>query len=108
MTDKTPQTAVQRDPSSEGRLVMLYLAGDNNLTEEMVLSLQDIRSEGTPTGDRIVAQLDRSAVGVFSTRYDFGAGSGGTTLEDFKVPDFEGGEQNTGIPTCSWTSRSGH
>ena len=97
MTYETPQDAVGDDRSVDGWLVMLYLAGDNNLTEEMVLTLHDIRSEGTPSGDRIVAQLDPGAVGVFSTRYDFDERSGGTTLEDFKVPEF-GGEHNTGNP----------
>ena len=29
-------------------LVMVYLAGDNNLTEEMVLALQDLAAEGPP------------------------------------------------------------
>ena len=31
-------------------IVMLYLAGDNNLTEDMVLALQDLQAEG-PLGD---------------------------------------------------------
>ena len=29
-------------------LVMLYLAGDNNLAEDMVLSLQQLIEEGVP------------------------------------------------------------
>ena len=29
-------------------LVMVYLAGDNNLSEDMVLALQDLKAEGPP------------------------------------------------------------
>ena len=39
-------------------LVMLFLAGDNSLNEDMVLALQDIQAEGAPAGDRLVALLD--------------------------------------------------
>ena len=43
-------------------LTMLYMAGDNELTEEMVLALQDL--VGHPmTESKIVAQLDPSGIG---------------------------------------------
>ena len=50
---------------------MLYLAGDNNLAEDMVLALQDLVAEGAPDGDQIVAQLDPSGVGLETQRYRF-------------------------------------
>jgi hypothetical protein len=51
-------------------LVMLYLAGDTNLTEDMVLALQDLIEVGVPGKDRVVAQLDPIGVGLSTTRYD--------------------------------------
>ena len=49
--------ATGTDPPKNPWLVMLFLAGDNNLTESMVLALQDLIAEGPPEGDR-----NRSAV----------------------------------------------
>jgi hypothetical protein len=74
-------------------LVMMFLAGDNNLTEEMVLALQDLVAEGPPTGDKIVAQLDPSARGVPTQRYDFteryvtGTATRKTSLDQFLTDD---------------------
>jgi hypothetical protein len=79
-------------------LVMFYLAGDNDLTEDMVLALQELK-EGAPEGDKIVAQFDPSAIGLATQRYDFSDpkkpdGTRKVYLEDFLV-DTEG-EVNTG------------
>jgi hypothetical protein len=80
-----------------GWLVMIYLAGDNNLTEEMVLALQELRAEGLPSGDRIVAQFDPSGTGLFSQRYDFTDAPHGTSLEGCRDRDFHE-SVNTGEP----------
>lgn len=79
-------------------LVMVYLAGDNNLTEEMVLALQDLLAEGPPPGDKIVAQLDPSGVGLSTQRYDFSTIAPGKKLEDYLDPDYAAEETNTGSP----------
>ena len=50
-------------------LIMLYMAGDNNLSEEMVLALQDLVAEGAPNGSMIVAQFDPSGIGLETQRY---------------------------------------
>src|SRR5262245_17264840 len=81
-------------------LVMLYLAGDNDLSEEMVLALQDLQAQGPPPGAKIVAQFDPSGVGLRSQRYDFsnaGPTSTKTRLDDYSVP-FPALETNTGSP----------
>jgi len=52
-------------------LVMVYMAGDNCLTEEMVLSLQDIMQSGAPHGGIVVAQLDPGGTGIATQRYAF-------------------------------------
>ncbi|MCG6928791.1 MAG: hypothetical protein LJF30_26235, partial [Acidobacteria bacterium] len=83
-------------------LTMVYLAGDNNLTEEMVLALQNLMAEGLPEKeDRIVAQFDPSGVGLFSQRYDFSDdtnpdGTKKTRLEEYIQPYAI--ETNTGSP----------
>ena len=77
-------------------LVMLYLAGDNNLTEDMVAALQDLQRGRPLTGDRIVAQLDPSAMGIATQRYDFNARTSGdgTKIEHFRASSLP--ETNTG------------
>ena len=39
-------------PENKPWLVMLYLSGDNNLSEDMVLALQSLQPEGAPTAGR--------------------------------------------------------
>ncbi len=78
-------------------LIMLYLAGDNNLTEEMVLSLQDLREEGPPAGDKVVAQFDPSGLGLETQRYVFDERKG-LPLEKYRDETFAGLEINTGSP----------
>ena len=79
-------------------LVMVYMAGDNSLTEEMVLALQDLMLEGAPNGDIVVAQFDPSGTGVSTQRFDFTKAPGEPHLEDYRYPAFDGLETNTGSP----------
>ena len=101
--DDTTDSQADRQPW----LVMLYLAGDNNLSEDMVLSLQDFlpvgsvvgasSSPGRRSGDAIVAQFDPSGMGLATQRYDFSDPTGKKTLEEFRVPGTYA-ETNTGNP----------
>ena len=78
-------------------LVMLYLAGDNNLTEDMVLALQDIQAQGLPDGYKVVAQLDPSGRNLTCLRYDFNEpDTEKEGLERYRVKDFVLDESNTG------------
>ena len=91
------------DPNDKPWLVMLYLAGDNSLSEEMVLALQTLQAEGAPKGDRIFAQFDPSGVGLVSQRYAFktlarGSGSKEAFLESSRDPNFTALETNMGSP----------
>jgi len=84
------------DGSDSGSwLMMLYLAGDNSLTEDMVLALQDLQAERAADGDKVVAQLDPSGEGLFTQRYDFSERKGGT-LDSYRDPTFAGMASNTG------------
>src|SRR5215207_9578467 len=89
--------AKPRKQTHTGWLVMMFLAGDNNLAEEMVVTLQDILTEGVAGEDRIVAQFDPSAMGIATQRYDFKGSRKKTRLDDFRVP-FDGSESSTGNP----------
>jgi len=84
-----------KESASRPWLVMVYLAGDNNLTEDMVLALQDLQAAGAPKDDKIVAQFDPSGIGLSAQRYDFSKPRG-TTLEAYRDPTFNPGETNTG------------
>ena len=80
-------------------LVMIYLAGDTNLTEEMVLALQSLVAAGPPAGDKIMAQFDPSGMGLATQRYDLSKSAptrpdGRVYLEDFRVSSSP--EINTG------------
>ena len=99
------QTDATNKKDKDGWLVMLYLAGDNNLAEDMVLSLQELIAEGVPTGDRVVAQLDPAGTNLAPSRFDLtptrdpkGPKSYRSALEmalrEFRVGTVE--EQNTG------------
>ena len=81
-------------------LVMLYMAGDNDLSEDMVLALQTLQAEGPPKGDRIVAQFDPSGVGLSAQRYDFSEAKSKKSLEECLVKDKDNGafEPNMGSP----------
>ncbi len=83
-----------------GWLVMLYLAGDNNLTEEMVMALQALQAAEPMPGTRIVAQLDPSGLGLPTQRYDFTELKPGKCLHDYLVPCCDIGETNTGNPNA--------
>jgi hypothetical protein len=69
MTPTSPLESTTRDIQYPW-LVMLYLAGDNNLTEDMVFALQDLQAVGSTPGTKIVAQLDPSSMGLATQRYD--------------------------------------
>src|SRR5262245_161058 len=89
----TPEAA--HPTGGAGWLVMIYLAGDNNLTEEMVFALEDMHAEGAPPGVKIVVQFDPSGIGLFSQRYDLT--KPGRSLEERRIHDFESAV-NTGEP----------
>src|SRR5262245_41163150 len=48
--------------------IMVYLAGDNNLSDEMVWALKELYRVGAPAGVTVTVQFDPSAKGS-STRY---------------------------------------
>ena len=87
-----------QNPTAEGIpwLVMVYMAGDNSLSEDMVLALQDLMAEGPPKGDHIVAQFDPDGVGLTSQRYECSAPTTGKGLEAYRVKTFKPIETNTG------------
>jgi hypothetical protein len=92
-------------------LVMLYMAGDNNLTEDMVLALQDLKAEEPLNGDKIVAQFDPSGIGLSAQRYDFSTPKG-PTLEAYRDKTFNPGEINTGsrealVDFITWANGNG-
>ena len=78
--------AAKQPPSTKPWLVMLFLAGDNSLNEDMVLALQDLQAEGAPAGDKLVALLDPSGAGQTPQVYDF-SGRKGAHLEACRVLD---------------------
>ena len=94
--------------SSPPWLVMVYMAGDNSLTEEMVLALQDLMGEGAKQGNVMVAQFDPGGAGIATQRYVFsGAASAGPVtyaggaaarpkLDHFQFPEFDGIDSSTG------------
>ena len=95
MTPTSPLESNTRDVQYPW-LVMLYLAGDNNLTEDMVFALQDLQAVGSTPGTKIVAQLDPSSMGLSTQRYDLSESrptrpDGRVYVEDFRVsssPEF--------------------
>ena len=81
--------------------IMLYLAGDNNLTEDMVLALQDItKVERLPySGDVVVAQFDPQGDGLATARFDLSKNPNlepgqVAQLDDFRETDLP--DQSTG------------
>ena len=81
-------------------LIMVYLAGDNDLSEEMVLTLQDLMTQAPPAGGRIVAQFDPGGVGLTSQRYAFVERPEGLSLaeklEAYRDQTFQPSDTNTG------------
>jgi len=65
------QQRQQPQPQEKDWLIMLYMAGDNNLDHEMVLSLQLLLDVGPLEGDAIVAEFDSRRPGSGTKRYDF-------------------------------------
>ena len=80
-------------------LVMLYLAGDNNLTEDMVLGLQLLKGETGPDTFKIVAQLDPSGRELSTQKYDFtGSKNSEESLRTYLEPEAQSNDINTGDP----------
>ncbi|MBX3235724.1 MAG: hypothetical protein KF814_06195 [Nitrospiraceae bacterium] len=73
--------------------VMVYLAGDNNLDENGVDDLKEMKKVGTTSGVNVVAQFDRAGAGQDTTRYCLRKG---TTMEADAVETL--GETDTGDP----------
>ena len=106
--------------------VMDYMAGDNNLNEEMVLTLQEIQdpSEKAPATIwprvKILSQLDPSGLGlptqrfVFDTKATIGADPAQRYyLQDYEVdPPTAFSDSNTGNPNAlsgfvDWSAHDG-
>ena len=113
MTKRTQTVAQQFTPaailpSNAPWLIMVYMAGDNNLTEEMVLALQDLMAEGAQKDNVLVAQFDPGGLGIATQRYVFSAAAGAgpvwylaaspdrPALLQFQDPAFNGVESSTG------------
>jgi len=71
--DKTnqqrPEGAITSGPPKEWT-VMIYLAGDNNLSEECVWAIKELYRVGLGSDIAVVAQYDSVAPGMPVTRYD--------------------------------------
>ena len=94
MSKKAPANAGK---PTGGWLVMLYMAGDNNLTEDMVLALQELTKAGPPyPRDVIVAQLDPHGDGLATARFDLTKRgvAPGSPLDSYRVQSL--GETNGG------------
>jgi hypothetical protein len=93
-------------------VVMGYLAGDNNLSEEMVLALQYMQNHNDPVAGapciwprvEIMAQFDPSGVGIPTQRYIFknhsGASNQVSPLREYRAPAPSITDTNTGNPDC--------
>ncbi len=80
-------------------LIMLYMAGDNDLTEEMVLALQDLVAEGAASSiDRSRRSSIRAARGIDTQRYTFDAKRGAPRSRITATRRSLGGEINAGSP----------
>ncbi len=79
--------------------VMVYLAGDNNLTEEMVWALKEMKglTHGVPNLN-VVAQFDSNGIGVPTRRYDLSKQPSTESLEVFEEPVIALSTSNTGNP----------
>ncbi len=89
----------EKRPKECDWLVMLYMAGDNNLDHEMVLSLQLLLDFGPFEKDAIVAEFDSRRPGFGTKRYDFTDTKPkprGYRLEAYEVEDRA--ETSTGNP----------
>src|SRR6476469_878498 len=100
---------MSEEPANPEWLVMLYLAGDNTLTEAMVLALQTLKTlkaAGRFARGAIVAQLDPSGVGLPTQTYYFtGVLRSGRLrmipqLDEFLDPSYSLSETNTGNPNA--------
>lgn len=83
------------EPKQVDWLVMLYMAGDNNLDHEMVQSLQLLLDVGPLGNDAIVAEFDSNQPGLGTRRYDF-TEPNGPHLADYLKSELS--ETSTGNP----------
>jgi hypothetical protein len=82
--------------------IMLYLAGDNNLSDEMVWALKEVYRVGTPEGIAVTLQFDPLARGS-STRFFLAPSSGQAIdvdgifpiLHDEDLPEVDDGDPDT-------------
>jgi len=58
--------------------VMVFLAGDNNLSEDMLYSLKEMKLAGTSPEVAVVAQFDSNEPGLPTQRFVLNAGAGST------------------------------
>lgn len=95
MTRKTPQRAPRgRRPAAPAEwTVMVYLAGDNNLSDAGAVDLREMKKVGSGARLHIVAQYDRASATAETTRYYLRAK---TTLGADAVQRL--GETNMGDP----------
>jgi len=77
-------------------LVMVYLAGDNNLSEEMIWALTEMQAGGSTSDVAIVAQFDPYGIGYPTMRYFFPAASRQSRPLENDVVDIFGKEMNSG------------
>lgn len=87
--------------------VMGYLAGDNNLNEEMVLTLQEMLAFGVWDRVKIMAQLDPTGMGLPTQRYVFDTTAPNVTPDNMRYletylqdPPVPPQASNTGNPAA--------
>jgi hypothetical protein len=86
----------KKQPKTVDWLVMLYMAGDNNLEREMVQSLQFLPDIERGGNNAIVAEFDSNRPDFGTKRYDFSVKRKGNLLENYVVGELE--EKSTGNP----------
>ncbi len=67
--EKRSEDPVAKNETDYSWTVMVYLAGDNNLTEESVFSLTEMRKVKTDDRIAVIAQLDPKSSNIPSHRY---------------------------------------
>jgi hypothetical protein len=96
MSDANPQATNKSDVWT----IMLYMAGDNNLSEECVYALTEIKTAlpDTPSRLRVIAQFDPSGVRTETKRYELRSQAKYTLDDDAEKTGWKAHETNTGEP----------
>lgn len=82
----TRESYVAADKKPIPLRVLIYMAADNNLTEECIYALTEIQKVGTIEGVETIALFDSGAKGVKTNIYDFSNNSnGGDEAHDAKT-----------------------